>query len=98
MMNLSLKTILPATAVAVALAAAGTFAWQAHADNDDQPWPVDAITQADVEAIVTNAGYMFEEAEFEDGAIEAEGTKDGVEWELTLDATTGEILKTEQDD
>lgn len=97
-MNRSIKTVLPAAALVLGLAAAGTFVWQAHADNDDQPWPATAISQEKVEAIMTEAGYVFEEAEFEDGAIEAEGTKDGVEWEVTLNAETGEILKTEQDD
>ena len=65
-------------------------------------WPImlkgAGLTTAEVQAILTEAGYTFEEAEFEDGVIEAEGIKDGVEWELTLDAQSGEILKVEEDD
>ena len=42
-------------------------------------------------------GYQVEEIEREDGEIEAEVMKDGVEYELTLAQDTGEILEIETD-
>lgn len=42
-------------------------------------------------------GYQVEEIEREDGEIEAEVMKDGVEYEITLAQDTGEILEIETD-
>lgn len=84
------------TALALAATAMGTLSVQALAGSDSLAGA--GLNQEQVAAIVTEAGYTFEEAEYEDGVIEAEGMKDGVEWELTLDAQTGEILDIEQDD
>ena len=86
----------PLVAAALGLAAMGTLSLQAQADSTD--WPATAISQDQVAQIMADAGYTFEEAEFEDGVIEAEGTRDGAEWEVTLNAETGEILSAEQDD
>lgn len=86
----------PLTALALGAAAMGVLSVQAVAGTDSLKGA--GLTQEQVAAIVTEAGYVFEEAEFEDGVIEAEGTKDGQEWELTLDAQTGEILEVELDD
>ena len=86
------------TALALGAVAMGVLSAQAVAGTDSLEGA--GLNLEQVTAIVTEAGYVFEEAEYEaeDGVIEAEGTKDGVEWELTLDAQTGEILEVEQDD
>ena len=92
------KNAKPLTALALGIAAMGLFSAQAVAGSDGDSLKGAGLTTAEVQAIVTEAGYTFEEAEFEDGVIEAEGMKDGVEWELTLDDQSGEILKVEEDD
>ncbi len=83
------------TAVLLTAGAIGAVAFTAQADSDEK------LPAADLErvaAIVGDAGYTFAEAEIEDGKIEAEATKDGVEWELVIDLEANAILSAEQDD
>lgn len=54
----------------------------------------DAEIRAQVEAL----GYQVQEIEFEDGEIEVEVLKDGVETELVLNQADGTIREIEQDD
>ena len=88
------------TFTAAALAAAGIAAAAVTGATADTKGP-DTLTEAklaEVKTIVIQAGYTFEEAEMEDGMIEAEGTKDGQEWELIIDPATGAIVSAELDD
>ena len=54
----------------------------------------DAEIRAQVEAL----GYQVQEIEFEDGEIEVEVLKDGVETELVLNQADGTVREIEQDD
>ena len=80
----------------LAAAALGGIAFTASASDDNTA--NSPLSQAEVASIMEAAGYSFTEFEFEDGEIEAEGTKDGVEWEVVIDAATGKIVSDEQDD
>ncbi|CUK07368.1 hypothetical protein RUE5091_02931 [Ruegeria denitrificans] len=57
-------------------------------------------TEADIRATLEAQGYQIEEIEFEDGEIEVELVKDGVETELVLSETDGEVtaIEIEKDD
>lgn len=57
-------------------------------------------TEADIRAALEGQGYQIEEIEFEDGEIEVELVKDGVETELVLSETDGVVtaIELEEDD
>ena len=84
------------TALALGIVSLGVLSVQANAGNE-QTAPI-SVDYSEIVKTVTDAGYTFEKLEIEDGVIEAEGTKDGKEWEITLSAETGEILSVEEDD
>ena len=86
----------PFTAMALGIAAMGVLSLQANAGSA-QTGTV-SVEYAQIVQTVTDAGYTFEKLEIEDGEIEVEATKDGKEWELTLNAETGEIVSVEEDD
>lgn len=94
-MTLTNRTI--RTATAAALASAGLLMAAATAAADSST-PLSAEKMAEIKVILTDAGYTFEEAEFEDGMIEAEGMKDGQEWEVLIDPATGKIVSAETDE
>ncbi|WP_171133615.1 MULTISPECIES: PepSY domain-containing protein [unclassified Ruegeria] len=56
--------------------------------------------EAEIRAALEAQGYVIEEIEFEDGEIEVELSKDGVETELVLSETEGVVtaIELEQDD
>lgn len=54
--------------------------------------------EADIRTMLEAKGYQIEEVEVEGDEIEVEATLDGVEYELTLAAATGEILEVELED
>lgn len=86
----------PTIAMILATAAIGGLAFTASASDDTTA--NSPLSQAKVASIMEAAGYSFTEFEFEDGEIEAEGMKDGVEWEVVIDAATGKIVSAEKDD
>ncbi|CUH47405.1 PepSY domain-containing protein [Ruegeria atlantica] len=57
-------------------------------------------SEADIRATLEAQGYQIEEIEFEDGEIEVELIKDGVETELVLSETDGMVtaIELEEDD
>ena len=57
-------------------------------------------TEAEIRSTLEAQGYQIEEIEFEDGEIEVELSKDGVETELVLTETDGEVtaIEIEKDD
>ncbi|WP_170360740.1 PepSY domain-containing protein [Ruegeria arenilitoris] len=57
-------------------------------------------SEAEIRATLEAQGYQIEEIEFEDGEIEVELSKDGVETELVLTETNGEVtaIEIEKDD
>ncbi|WP_170549908.1 MULTISPECIES: PepSY domain-containing protein [Ruegeria] len=57
-------------------------------------------SEAEIRATLEAQGYQIEEIEFEDGEIEVELSKDGVETELVLTETDGEVtaIEIEKDD
>lgn len=57
-------------------------------------------TEGEIRSVLEAQGYTIEEIEFEDGEIEVEFTKDGVETELVLDDESGVVtaIEIEQDD
>jgi|GEM_PF-5505898 NADPH:quinone reductase-like Zn-dependent oxidoreductase len=55
-----------------------------------------AVSEADIIANLTAQGYSDITVEVEDdGTFEAEAMKDGAEWEIIIDPTTGEELSAE---
>ena len=56
--------------------------------------------EADIRAALEAQGYVVEEIEFEDGEIEVELSKDGVETELVLNKVDGTVtaIEPEEDD
>ncbi|WP_298360797.1 PepSY domain-containing protein [uncultured Litoreibacter sp.] len=54
--------------------------------------------EADIRTMLEAQGYQIEEIELETDEIEVEATLDGVAYELTLAAATGEIIEIELDD
>ncbi len=56
--------------------------------------------EADIRAALEAQGYVVEEIEFEDGEIEVELSKDGVETELVLNNVDGTVtaIELEEDD
>ncbi len=56
--------------------------------------------EADIRAALEAQGYVVEEIEFEDGEIEVELSKDGVETELVLNKVDGTVtaIELEEDD
>ncbi|MEW2919076.1 PepSY domain-containing protein [Ruegeria sp. ANG10] len=56
--------------------------------------------EAEIRSTLEAQGYQIEEIEFEDGEIEVELSKDGVETELVLTETDGEVtaIEIEKDD
>ncbi|WP_171097907.1 PepSY domain-containing protein [Ruegeria sp. HKCCD7255] len=56
--------------------------------------------EAEIRAALEAQGYVIEEIELEDGEIEVELSKDGVETELVLSETEGVVtaIELEQDD
>ncbi|WP_170376193.1 PepSY domain-containing protein [Ruegeria atlantica] len=56
--------------------------------------------EAEIRSTLEAQGYQIEEIEFEDGEIEVELSKDGVETELVLTETDGEVtaIEIENDD
>ena len=57
-------------------------------------------SESDIRATLEAQGYQIEEIEFEDGEIEVELIKDGVETELVLSETDGVVtaIELEEDD
>ncbi|WP_281973784.1 PepSY domain-containing protein [Ruegeria faecimaris] len=57
-------------------------------------------TETDIRTTLEAQGYQIEEIEFEDGEIEVELVKDGVETELVLNKTDGVVtaIELEEDD
>ncbi|WP_170349794.1 MULTISPECIES: PepSY domain-containing protein [Ruegeria] len=57
-------------------------------------------SEAEIRSTLEAQGYQIEEIEFEDGEIEVELSKDGVETELVLTETDGEVtaIEIEKDD
>ena len=57
-------------------------------------------TESDIRTALEAQGYQIEEIEFEDGEIEVELVKDGVETELVLSDTDGVVtaIELEEDD
>ena len=55
-------------------------------------------SDAEIRAQVEAMGYQVQEIEFEDGEIEVEVLKDGVETELVLNQADGTVREIEQDD
>ena len=57
-------------------------------------------TEAEISTTLEAQGYQIEEIEFEDGEIEVELIKDGVETELVLSETDGMVtaIELEEDD
>lgn len=89
-------TIRSTIALALGAAATASLAFTAQAsDSSNQPLP---LPMAKIAQVMEAAGYTVTEVEMEDGAIEAEGMKDGQEWEVIIDAKTGEIVSAELDD
>ncbi|WP_170762830.1 PepSY domain-containing protein [Ruegeria lacuscaerulensis] len=57
-------------------------------------------SEAEIRSALEAQGYQIEEIEFEDGEIEVELSKDGVETELVLTETDGVVtaIEIEEDD
>lgn len=89
---MTIKQYAAAGLAALSLAALGVGA---QASEDET---LDAAMKEKVALVLAEAGYTLDEAEVEDGVIEVDATRDGEEWELTLDAETGAILSEEKDD
>ena len=82
--------------IALSLALTAGGAAIALASNDSTP--VDAATSDAITALLTEQGYQVAEIEMEkDGEFEVEATKDGLEYEIELDADLN-ILEVEEDD
>ena len=84
------------TALVLGIASMGVLSLHANAGSE-QAAPTQ-IDHSQIVQTVTDAGYAFESLEIEDGVIEAEGTKDGKEWEIILSTKTGKIIRVEEDD
>ena len=75
-----------------------TLAIPAIALAEIAPGDVVGITDDEISAVLTAQGYVIDEIEREDGELEVEATLEGVEYELKLDAATGEVLEVEAED
>lgn len=84
------------TSWALGILTAAALGTVAVASDDTQAIPT--IQHDRVAAIMEAAGYTLTEFEAEDGQIEAEGQRAGEDWEVVIDAQTGEILSAERDD
>lgn len=54
-----------------------------------------AVSEAEIRSQLESEGYTVHEIEYENGEIEVEVYKDGVETELVLAASDGTVLKVE---
>ena len=84
------------TALALGVMSLGVLSVQANAGSE-QTGTLN-VDYSQIVKTVTDAGYTLESVEIEDGVIEADATKDGKEWEITLNAETGAIISVAEDD
>ena len=93
-MNRNVKRLAGPKAITLALAGmmAPTLAMAGFTLGDTLP-----TTEEALRAELGNQGYVVEEVEIEDGMLEVEALKDGVEYEILVDAQTGEIVEAEKE-
>ena len=89
----SLKTIVAGLVAATAGAAAISGVALADLNTGD----VVGKSDAEITAELVNQGYEVKEIEREDGEIEAEVMKDGVAYEIEIDAETGQVAEIEEE-
>jgi hypothetical protein len=90
--NLNRRVTPKALTLAMAGVMAPTLAMAGFTLGDTMP-----TTEEALRAQLTGQGYVVEEVEIDDGMLEVEATKDGVEFELVIKPNTGEIIKIEQE-
>jgi uncharacterized membrane protein YkoI len=85
-----------ATLKVLSLATAGllapSLAMAGFTLGDTMPSTEDALRAA-----LSGQGYVVEEIEIDDGMLEVEVTKDGIEYELVIKPDTGELVEIEQE-
>ena len=93
-MNGRVKTIASPKALMLVLAGvmAPSLAMAGFTLGDTLP-----STEEALRAELSGQDFVVEEVEIDDGMLEVEATKDGIEYELVIKPDTGEIVEIEQE-